>query len=94
MKEIPAGSRANKERFLKSTDVERNLPKIRALNAIAEKRGQSLAEMSLAWVLRLPVITSALVGASSIAQLEKNLNALNNLEFTSDELTAIDAALK
>ena len=94
LKEIPAGSRANKERFLKSTYVERNLPKIRALNAIAEKRGQSLAEMSLAWVLRLPVITSALVGASSIAQLEKNLNALNNLEFTSDELTAIDAALK
>lgn len=94
LKEIPAGSRASKEAFLKRSQVEANLPKIRALNAIAQERGQSLAEMALAWVLRLPVVTSALVGASSVAQLEQNLKALENLELTPDQLARIEAVLK
>ena len=94
LKEIPAGSRAAKGGFLKPSQVEANLPKIRALNAIAQERGQSLAEMALAWVLRLPVVTSALVGASSAAQLEQNLKALENLELTPEQLARIDAVLK
>ena len=91
---IPADSRAGKNRFLHKKQVEESLPKIRSLNAIAEQRGQSLAEMALAWVLRLPAVTSALVGASSAAQLEKNLNALNGLNFAPEELAAIETALK
>jgi len=94
LKEIPADSRASKERFLKIQQVQQNLPKVRALNAIAERRGQPLAEMALAWVLRLPVVTSALIGASSVAQLEQNLNALQRLDFAPEELAAIEAALK
>ncbi|MEI6561318.1 MAG: L-glyceraldehyde 3-phosphate reductase [Verrucomicrobiota bacterium] len=94
LKGIPADSRASKARFLKMQQVEANLPKVRALHAIAEARGQTLAEMALAWVLRLPVVTSALIGASSTAQLEQNLNALNRLEFAPEELAAIEAALK
>jgi len=94
LKEIPADSRATKGRFLNPSQVEEHLPKIRALNAIAERRGQSLAEMALAWVLRLPVVTSALVGASSVTQLEQNLKALNRLEFAPEELASIEAVLK
>ena len=94
LKEIPADSRASKKLFLKPAQVQANLPKIRALNAIAEGRGQSLAEMALAWVLRLPVVTSALIGASSTAQLEQNLKALHRLDFAPEELAAIEAALK
>lgn len=94
LKEIPAGSRAAKESFLKPDQVEANLPKIRALNSIAERRGQSLAEMALAWVLRLPVVTSALIGASSVAQLEQNLKALNRLDFTPEELAEIETILR
>ena len=94
LKEIPADSRARKERFLKVSQVEQNLPKLRALNTIAERRGQTLAEMALAWVLRQPTVTSALIGASSAAQLEENLKALENLEFTPEELAEIDAVLK
>jgi len=94
LKEIPSGSRASKEGFLKTSQVEANLPKIRALNAIAQARGQSLAEMALAWVLRLPVVTSALVGASSVAQLEQNLQALQRLEWSPEQLAQIEAVLK
>jgi len=94
LKGIPADSRATKGRVLKPSQVEEHLPKIRALNAIAERRGQSLAEMALAWVLRLPTVTSALVGASSVAQLEQNLKALDRLEFTPEELAAIETVLK
>ncbi len=61
--------------------VHKHLPAIRALSAIAKRRGQPLAEMALAWVLRLPVVTSALIGASSIAQLESNVKALTISNF-------------
>ena len=94
LNEIPAGSRASKGSFLKASQVEANLPKIRALNAIAQERGQSLAEMALAWVLRLPVVTSALVGASSVAQLEQNLKALERLDWSPEQLAQIEAVLK
>jgi len=91
---IPVDSRAGKGGFLQTDQVQKNLPKIRALNAIAERRGQPLAEMALAWVLRQPVVTSAVIGASSVAQLEQNLKALGRLDFTAGELAEIDAALK
>ena len=91
---IPADSRASKARFLQPGQVETNLPKVRALNAIAQRRGQPLAEMALAWVLRLPVVTSALIGASSVAQLEQNLRALQNLDFSPEELAEIETALQ
>jgi L-glyceraldehyde 3-phosphate reductase len=93
---IPQGARATKtERvWLTPEDVKENLPKIRKLNELAGQRGQSLAQMALAWVLRKPQVTSALVGASSVRQLETNLAALNNLKFTEEELKAIEAVLK
>ncbi|MGA2489031.1 MAG: aldo/keto reductase, partial [Anaerolineales bacterium] len=93
---IPEGARATKtERvWLTPEDVKQNLPKIRRLNELAGQRGQSLAQMAIAWVLRKPQVTSALVGASSIKQLETNLAALNNLKFTDDELMAIEDVLK
>ena len=94
LKEIPKDSRAGKGGFLKSPDVERNLPKVRALNAVAEKRGQPLAEMALAWVLRLPTVTSALIGASSKAQLDTNVGVLKKLDFSTGELSEIDKILK
>jgi L-glyceraldehyde 3-phosphate reductase len=93
---IPQGARATKtERvWLTPDDVRQNLPKIQKLNEIAGLRGQSLAQMALAWVLRKPQVTTALIGASSVKQLEMNLAALNNLQFTQDELNAIDSVLK
>jgi L-glyceraldehyde 3-phosphate reductase len=94
LREIPKDSRVARGGFLKSPEVEKNLPRIRALNVFAEKRGQPLAEMALAWILRLPVITSALIGASSVAQLDTNVKVLDRLEFTEDELREIDAILK
>ena len=94
LQDIPADSRASKAAFLKPSQVEEHLPKIRALNAIAQRRGQSLAEMALAWVLRLPTVTSALIGASSVAQLEQNLKALERLEFAPEELAAIQTVLQ
>jgi L-glyceraldehyde 3-phosphate reductase len=63
------------------------------LDAHARKRGQSLAQMALAWVLRQPSITSALIGASKVSQIDENLGALKNLSFSDDELRAIDAIL-
>ena len=89
---VPAGSRASHpgsmsvERML----TEGNLAKIRALNQIAQRRGQTLAQMAIAWVLRDPVVTSALVGASSVEQLEQNLAALDKLDFSPAELKEID----
>ncbi len=89
---IPAGSRAADE--TSSLDPaflsEQNLAHIRALNDIAIDRGQTLAQMAIAWVLRDPRVTSALIGASSVAQLEDSLGALAHLSFTDDELAAID----
>jgi L-glyceraldehyde 3-phosphate reductase len=88
---IPDGSRASRPGSL-STDMlsEQNLHKVRALNQIAERRGQSLAQMAIAWTLRDPRVTSALVGASSLAQLEANLAAVGNLDFDDGELAEID----
>ena len=88
---IPDGSRAvQNESLHRSMLSERNLDSVRALNAIAQQRGQSLAQMAIAWVLRKPVITSALVGASSWPQIEECLGALRNLTFDQDELDRID----
>ena len=88
---IPDGSRASRPGSL-STDMlsDQNLQKVRALNQIAARRGQSLAQMAIAWTLRDPRVTSALVGASSLAQLEANLTAVDNLRFGDDELAEID----
>jgi L-glyceraldehyde 3-phosphate reductase len=89
---IPEHSRALQDgSFSKSMLSERNLASVRALNAIAQERGQSLAQMAIAWVLRKPAITSALVGASSWLQIEESLGALRNASFHPDELAKIDA---
>jgi L-glyceraldehyde 3-phosphate reductase len=69
---------------------EKNIAQVRALNEIAKRRGQSLAQMAVAWVLRDPRVTSALIGASSTDQLHQNVAALKNLNFTAAELAAID----
>ena len=92
---IPNGSRASKSySFLKQADVdERHLTEARALNAVAAERGQSLAQMALAWVLRDGRMTSALIGASRVEQIEQNVAALANLQFSTEELARIDAIL-
>jgi L-glyceraldehyde 3-phosphate reductase len=88
---IPAGSRASVDGTLSRRMLdESTMTKVRALNQIAEHRGQTLAQMALAWTLRDPRVTSALVGASSVAQLEQNVASIDNLEFTSQELAEID----
>jgi len=89
---IPADSRAGRDpRFLKPEHITTDkLARLRRLDDIARARGQSLAQMSLAWVLRQPTITSALIGASKVAQLEENIAALRRLDFSAAELTAID----
>jgi L-glyceraldehyde 3-phosphate reductase len=88
---IPEGSRATHSRYFHRDDVtEEKLAKVRSLNEIAEARGQTLAQMALAWTLRDPRVTSALPGASSVAQLEQNIGALDNLAFGEDELDAIN----
>ena len=88
---VPAGSRMSQDKSL-SEDLltEQNLTHIRALNDIAKERGQSLAQMALAWVLRDPRVTTALIGASSTTQLENSIGALQNLSFSDDELATID----
>jgi len=89
---IPDSSRAvQNESFRRSMLTEANLTHVRALNEIAKPRGQSLAQMAIAWVLRKPAITSALVGASSWPQIEECLGALRNGSFQQDELDRIDA---
>jgi L-glyceraldehyde 3-phosphate reductase len=90
---IPAGSRASKPHsFLKPQQLTpEKLAAVKTLNDIAAARGQSLAQMALAWVLRHPGLTSALIGASRVDQLEENVAALRNLAFTPDELARIDA---
>ncbi len=88
---IPAGSRASRDDSLSPDQLtEQTLAKVAALNEIAARRGQSLAQMALAWTLRDPRMTSTLVGASSVAQLEANVAALDRLDFTPDELAEID----
>jgi L-glyceraldehyde 3-phosphate reductase len=89
--DIPADSRAAQEKFLTSDMLtEQTLTHLRALDGIAKARGQSLNQLALAWALRDPRVTSVLIGASSVAQLDDNLNALDNLSFTGEELAAID----
>jgi L-glyceraldehyde 3-phosphate reductase len=88
---IPEGSRASKGRSLNPTLLtEKALGQIRELNRIARGRGQSLAQMALAWALRDNRVTSVLVGASSVEQLEANVAAVNRLDFTAEELTEIE----
>jgi L-glyceraldehyde 3-phosphate reductase len=88
---VPAGSRAAEGRFL-TTDMltPEALAHIEALNGMASDRGQSLAQMAIAWTLRDERVTSALIGASSVRQLDENLAALDNLDFSDDELAQID----
>jgi L-glyceraldehyde 3-phosphate reductase len=88
---IPEGSRASRpSTFSPDLVTEETLAKVRALNEIAARRGQTLAQMALAWTLRDPRMTSTLAGASSVKQLEANVAALDELEFTDDELAEID----
>ena len=91
---IEPGSRASKPHgFLKADQIsEEKLRRVRALAAIAEARGQSLAQLSLAWVLSRPAVTTVLIGASKASQIEENVAALTNIEFSLNELAAIDAA--
>ncbi len=91
---IPTDSRAARDFFLKRKDIdERKVAMLRELNAVAQQRGQSLAEMAVAWVLRNPCVTSALVGASKVEQVDDNVAALKNLAFSAEELRRIDGIL-
>ncbi len=96
LKGIPADSRASKPHsFLKPEDVTPSiLCRVRNLDALARARNQTLAQMALAWVLRHPGMTSALIGASRVEQIEENVAALRNLKFEPAELKAIDSALR
>ena len=88
---IPDGSRASEGRWLTPGVVgEEYLTRARALTEIAEGRGQSLAQLAVLWVLRHPQVTSALIGASSVAQLENNVAALDGVALTADEIAAIE----
>ena len=94
LKGIPSDSRAARDFFLKKKDIgEATLAKVRALNEIAAQRGQTLAEMAVAWVLRDPRVTSALVGTSKVSQVDDNVAALKNLKFSAEELRKIDGIL-
>ncbi|HUJ64512.1 MAG TPA: L-glyceraldehyde 3-phosphate reductase [Acidimicrobiales bacterium] len=91
LKGVPADSRAAREGSLTADMLsEQNLSRIRELSSIARRRGQSLAQMALGWALRDPRITSVLIGASSATQLDHNLDALEKLDFSADELSEID----
>jgi len=96
LKGIPEGSRASKVHgFLKASQItEETLDKITRLNEIAKQRGQSLAQMALTWLLKDKRITTVLIGASSVEQLDNNIDAMNNLDYTQDELSAIEAVLR
>ena len=88
---VPAGSRASLNGSLSSDQIATpTLAHVRALNEIARSRGQTLAQLAISWVLRDPRVTSALLGASSVVQLEENLAAAGRGDFTEDELAAID----
>jgi L-glyceraldehyde 3-phosphate reductase len=91
---IPAGSRATHSRFLSADEITDELrTRLRALAAVAAERGQTLAQLALAWTLRDPRVTSALVGASSVRQLEDNVAALRSTAFGDEELARIDQIL-
>lgn len=92
---LPADSRAVRESgFLYEKDVHTHQTQVAALHEIAQSRGQTLAQMALAWTLRDPVVSSALLGVSRVSQLEENLGALKKLDFTPAELAHIDSALR
>jgi L-glyceraldehyde 3-phosphate reductase len=89
---VPEGSRASKPGSLSADQLsEQNLAHVRKLAEIAKARDQSLAQLALSWALRDPRVTSVLIGASSVAQLEENLAAAGRSDFTTEELAAIDA---
>ncbi len=92
---LPADARAARDpRFLKPGEITPALlNQTRALDALAQQRGQTLAQMALAWVLRQPAVTTALIGASKTSQIDDNINVIKNLAFSADELTAIDRIL-
>lgn len=96
LKEIPKDSRAaSSSKFLHESDItEEKINKVRELNEIALERGQSLAQMALAWVLREGRVTSALIGASRPSQIIENVQAINNIEFSKEELELIEKILK
>jgi L-glyceraldehyde 3-phosphate reductase len=93
---IPEGSRASKAHgFLKPANItDDKLDKVKKLNAMAKSRGQTLAQMALAWVLRHETMTSVLIGASKVSQIDDAVGALNKLDFSNDELQKIEAILK
>ena len=94
--DIPAESRAAEkwgEEWLRNNLSPERRERLLKLNETALSRGQSLAQMALAWILRLPAVTSALIGASRVEQIEENVKALDNLAFTEEELGAIERAL-
>jgi L-glyceraldehyde 3-phosphate reductase len=95
LKGIPSDSRAAKEHgFLKTQEITpQKLDKISKLNELAQRRGQTLSQMAIAWLLRNPVVTSILIGVSTTEQLDANLGMLNNLSFSEDELTGIENIL-
>lgn len=90
---IPEGSRASKNIFLRPDHIAVNMSRIRELNALAASRGQKLSQMALAWVLQEQRVTSVLIGASSVSQLEENVASLQQLNFSDEELDKIDAIL-
>jgi L-glyceraldehyde 3-phosphate reductase len=94
--DIPEDSRAARKGSSLSQQMltKENLDNIKSLNAIAQERGQSLAQMALAWCMRRKEITSVLIGASSPEQIKENVETLNNLEFSDEELKRIDSFAK
>lgn len=91
---VPEDSRAKNSVFLKSTTISDRLPQIKKLNQIAQSRGQSLAQMSISWLLNKKGVTSVLIGASKVSQLNDNLLALKNTSFTAEELALIEKIAK
>ena len=88
---IPEDSRIAKGGFLKKEALtDETLKKIKALNEVATQRGQTLAEMALAWLLKDDMVTSVIIGASSVAQLDDNLQSIKNTKFTAEELEKIN----
>lgn len=93
---VPSDSRVAErwgEKWLQGNLTEEKRKKLKALNELASQRGQTLAQMALVWILRLPSVTSALIGASSVKQIEENVAALDNMEFSAEELKRIDEIL-
>lgn len=91
---IPDNSRAARNSWVKNSITEEKLAKVKLLNEIAKGRGQSMAQLALAWVLRQGKVTSVLIGASRAKQIEDNVATINNLEFSTDELSKIEEILK